>query len=123
MSMPTEKKLSLPFDYEGIPLGYYDEMMKSGHPIRRCWHRQKFSRVIAALPKGEGQSILDIGCFAGTFLSLLPREQFPRQLGVDILPKQIAWASERYGPTSASSARSPRWRDSRPSTRNSTVSR
>lgn len=85
------------FDYGGIPTGYYDEVMRTGHPVRRCWHRQKFERVIAALPGGEGRSILDIGCFAGTFLSLLPPEQFARQLGVDILPAQIRWAAEHHG--------------------------
>jgi SAM-dependent methyltransferase len=85
------------FDYDGIPLGYYDEILRTGHPIRRCWHRQKFERVIAALPEGPGRSILDIGCFAGTFLGMIPPERFARQLGVDIIPKQIAWATERYG--------------------------
>jgi 2-polyprenyl-3-methyl-5-hydroxy-6-metoxy-1,4-benzoquinol methylase len=85
------------FDYDQIPLGYYDEMMRTGHPIRRCWHRQKFQRVIAALPDGPGLSVLDIGCFAGTFLGLLPPERFPRQLGVDIIPKQIEWAAAHYG--------------------------
>jgi cyclopropane fatty-acyl-phospholipid synthase-like methyltransferase len=85
------------FDYDQIPLGYYDEILRGGHPIRRCWHRQKFERVIAALPQRPGQAILDIGCFAGTFLGMLPPERFPRQLGVDIIPKQIAWATEHYG--------------------------
>ncbi len=97
MTESAEELAAAPFNYEGIPLGYYDEMMKTGHPIRRCWHRQKFQRVIAALPEGENLSILDIGCFAGTFLSMLPREPFSRQLGVDILPRQIRWANETYG--------------------------
>src|SRR5690606_10760436 len=64
---------------------------------RRCWHRQKFQRVLAAMPTGAGRSVLDIGCFAGTFLGMLPPERFPRQLGVDIIPKQIEWATARYG--------------------------
>lgn len=85
------------FDYEQIPLGYYDEVSRSGHPIRQCWHRQKFARVAAALPPGPGLSLLDIGCFAGTFLGSLPPERFSRQLGVDILPRQIEWATAHYG--------------------------
>jgi 2-polyprenyl-3-methyl-5-hydroxy-6-metoxy-1,4-benzoquinol methylase len=85
------------YDYDAIPLGYYDEVMRAGHPIRRCWHRQKFDRVLAALPEGPGLSILDIGCAAGTFLSLLPPGRFARQLGVDIIAKQVAWADDRYG--------------------------
>lgn len=83
------------FDYTTIPLGFYDEVMRTGHPIRRCWHRQKFARVAAALP--ESGSILDLGCFCGTFLSLLDESRYSRQLGVDILPPQIEWAREHYG--------------------------
>jgi SAM-dependent methyltransferase len=41
--------------------------------------------------------VLDIGCFAGTFLGMLPPDRFPRQLGVDIIPKQIDWATAHYG--------------------------
>lgn len=85
------------FDYTRIPVGYYDQVMHSGHPIRRCWHRQKFERVLAALPTGKNLSVLDIGCFAGTFLTLLPPDWFSRQLGVDILPDQIEWAARHYG--------------------------
>lgn len=95
MSEPNEDGSPPRFDYGGIPTGYYDEVMRTGHPVRRCWHRQKFERVIAALPQGEGISILDVGCFAGTFLSLVP-SRFSRQLGVDILPVQVAWATDRH---------------------------
>ncbi|MBL8631640.1 MAG: class I SAM-dependent methyltransferase [Myxococcales bacterium] len=85
------------FDYEAIPAGYYDQVMRQGNPIRRLWHVSKFERVIDYLPSAPGQSILDIGCFAGTFLSLLPEERFNRQLGVDILPAQIDYANRTYG--------------------------
>jgi 2-polyprenyl-3-methyl-5-hydroxy-6-metoxy-1,4-benzoquinol methylase len=87
----------LPFDYESIPLGYYDQVMHEGHPIRRCWHRQKFQRVLDTLPKDRTESVLDIGCFCGTFLSLIRNDRFRRQVGVDILPRQIDWANEHYG--------------------------
>ncbi|MEN6405245.1 MAG: hypothetical protein ABFC77_02115 [Thermoguttaceae bacterium] len=59
------------FNYDAIPLGYYQQVVETGNPIRRAWHLQKFERVIECLPKTPGQSILDIGCFAGTFLSTL----------------------------------------------------
>ena len=84
------------FDYDSIPTGYYDEVMEHGSALRRFWHRQKFERVRMALPD-NAESLLDIGCFAGTFLSLLPEEEFSRQIGVDILEKQIAYANEHYG--------------------------
>ena len=88
-------------DYEGIPAGYYDRVMREGNPIRRLWHVSKFERVLDYLPQPSDphaeSSILDIGCFAGTFLSLVPQDRFSRQLGVDILPAQIDYANRTYG--------------------------
>lgn len=46
--------------------------------------------------QGPGD-ILDVGCFAGSLLSLASQENFPRQLGVDILPDQIAFAQREFG--------------------------
>lgn len=85
------------FDYGGIPLGYYDRVLREGNPVRRLWHVSKFERVLDYLPDRPNQSILDIGCFAGTFLSLCPQHRFSYQLGVDILPDQVAYASTHYG--------------------------
>lgn len=85
------------FDYGGIPKGYYDAVLRQGNPIRRLWHLSKFERVLDYLPERPNQSILDIGCFAGTFLSLVPEHRFARQVGVDILPDQIAYANANYG--------------------------
>ena len=85
------------FNYDGIPKGYYDNILREGHPVRRLWHVSKFERVLDYLPERPDQSILDIGCFAGTFLSLIPEHRFSRQVGVDILPEQIAYANAHYG--------------------------
>lgn len=85
------------FDYGQIPRGYYDEVARTGHPIRRLWHTSKFERVRDFLPDRPGQSILDVGCFAGTFLSMLPESRFSRQLGVDVLPEQVAYAEATHG--------------------------
>ncbi len=85
------------FDYGSIPEGHYDRVLRDGSPIRRLWHLSKFERVLDYLPARPGQSILDVGCFAGTFLSMADEERFTRQLGVDILPRQVAYANERYG--------------------------
>lgn len=84
------------FNYSLIPVGFYHHVTEGGNPIRRAWHLQKFERVLDCLPKGPGLSILDVGCFAGTFLSRLPRERFSRQVGVDILPSQVAFANEHF---------------------------
>ncbi|AKV03090.1 putative methyltransferase [Labilithrix luteola] len=85
------------FNYDGIPKGYYDTVLRQGNPIRRLWHVSKFERVLDYLPERPNQSILDIGCFAGTFLSLIPEHRFARQVGVDILPEQVAYANAQYG--------------------------
>jgi 2-polyprenyl-3-methyl-5-hydroxy-6-metoxy-1,4-benzoquinol methylase len=85
------------FDYQGIPAGYYDTVLRNGHPIRRLWQISKFERVLDYLPSEGGSSILDIGCFAGTFLSLIDERRFAHQVGVDILPDQIAYARTHFG--------------------------
>ncbi len=84
------------FDYSSFPPGYYHEVIQTGSPVRRAWHLQKFGRVLDCLPQGEGQSLLDIGCFAGTFLSMADERRFSRQLGVDILPEQVDYANARF---------------------------
>jgi 2-polyprenyl-3-methyl-5-hydroxy-6-metoxy-1,4-benzoquinol methylase len=80
-----------------IPVGHYHQVMERGNPIRRAWHLLKFQRVLDAFPSGPGLSLLDIGCFAGSLLSLADQTRFSRQLGVDILPEQIHFASEHFG--------------------------
>ncbi len=84
------------YDYSKMPEGFYQDVIENGHPVRRAWHLQKFERVIECLPERKGQSILDIGCFAGTFLGRLDGEWFTRQVGVDIIDKQIRYANTRF---------------------------
>ena len=95
--MTQKNKLTSIFDYSQFPKGYYQDILENGSAIRAAWHRQKFTRVIDCLPRINGQSILDIGCFAGSFLALLDEERFTRQVGVDVLPDQIAYALARFG--------------------------
>jgi 2-polyprenyl-3-methyl-5-hydroxy-6-metoxy-1,4-benzoquinol methylase len=84
-------------DLAEIPIGHYHRVMESGNPIRRAWHLLKFRRVLDAFPTGPGLSLLDVGCFAGSLLSLADETRFSRQLGVDILPEQIRFATEHFG--------------------------
>src|SRR4051794_36645319 len=85
------------YDYQQIPVGFYDQILHEGSPIRRLWHLSKFERVLDFLPARGHRSLLDIGCFAGSFLSLVPETMFRRQLGVDILPEQIEYARRTHG--------------------------
>ena len=85
------------FDYSSIPEGHYDRVARQGSRIRRLWHLSKFERVLDYLPHRAGQSLLDVGCFAGTFLSMASPRRFSRQLGVDVLPAQIDYARAHYG--------------------------
>ncbi len=87
------------FDYKEIPIGYYDQILSDGGNIRKSWHIQKFERVLGALPKAPKEALLDIGCFAGSFLSLVPESRFKFQLGIDILPDQIQYAQTTHGKT------------------------
>jgi 2-polyprenyl-3-methyl-5-hydroxy-6-metoxy-1,4-benzoquinol methylase len=86
-----------PYNYEAIPHGHYDRVLREGNAIRRLWHLSKFERVLDQLPARAGQSLLDIGCFAGSFLSLADSERFNEQRGIDVLPAQIDYANSRYG--------------------------
>ena len=85
------------FNYESIPNGYYDLVLRNGNPVRRLWHVSKFERVLDYLPAQDGGALLDVGCFAGSFLSMVPRYRFDRQVGIDILPGQIEYAQKNHG--------------------------
>jgi 2-polyprenyl-3-methyl-5-hydroxy-6-metoxy-1,4-benzoquinol methylase len=84
------------YNYNDIPLGFYDEIAHRRKGIRSFWHNHKFKRVIDNF-ENDKKSILDIGCFSGTFLSMIPQEVFQEQLGVDILKEQIDFAQKNYG--------------------------
>ncbi len=84
------------FDYNQIPLGFYDNITSKHRGMRSFWHNQKFRRVIDSF-EGQQEAILDIGCFSGTFLSMIAPEQVAKQVGVDILKEQIDYANRSYG--------------------------
>ncbi len=85
------------FDYASIPPGYYDEIMGTGHPVQRAWHREKFARVRAELALGQGESLLDIGCGPGTFLGGFDPQCHGTLAGIDVAADQIDYARRKYG--------------------------
>lgn len=88
------------FDYSLIPNGFYDNVLSGPDGMRKFWHYHKFESVLRYIPSnliGEGKNILDVGCFAGSFLGMVPEQMFSYQLGVDILPGQIDYANQKYG--------------------------
>lgn len=89
-----DTKLEKKFDYSAIPAGFYDKILFEEDGMRSFWHYQKFDAVLRSLKTRNGGKILDIGCSAGSFLSMLPERQFALQIGVDIASKQIDYAKK-----------------------------
>ncbi len=83
------------FNYDNIPAGYYDVVAARERGIRSYWHWHKFAKVMEIISE-RSESILDIGCFAGTFLAGLSKEKVRFQVGVDILMQQIEYAKKKY---------------------------
>lgn len=80
------------FDYDSIPVGYYDGIFHRGQGIQSKWHHLKFARVRAELPSGG--RLLDVACGPGTFISTLPASF--DCIGLDIAKEQIDFARKRY---------------------------
>jgi 2-polyprenyl-3-methyl-5-hydroxy-6-metoxy-1,4-benzoquinol methylase len=90
------------FDYSKIPNGFYDNVLTGPDGMRKFWHYHKFESVLRYIPShlfGIDKRILDIGCFGGSFLGMIPESLFSDQVGVDILSSQIEYATKRYGTT------------------------
>ncbi len=84
------------FEYDSIDAGYYDRVFHRGQGVQSKWHHLKFALIRDRL--GKGPRHLDIGCGPGTFIGTLDGSRL--SVGVDIAPKQIAYASERYAASS-----------------------
>ena len=89
----TETANSKRFNYEQIPVGYYDAVYHQEKGVQSKWHQLKFARLRAVL-KGTTNH-LDIGCGPGTFIGTLADEYC--SVGVDISPSQIDFARGQYG--------------------------
>jgi 2-polyprenyl-3-methyl-5-hydroxy-6-metoxy-1,4-benzoquinol methylase len=85
------------FNYDKIPQGFYDKIFDTADGMRKFWHWHKFDSVVRSLDMKRSRSLLDVGCFSGTFTGKFISSPLTRATGIDILPEQIAYASEKYG--------------------------
>tara|TARA_Y100001970_G_C14221497_1_gene852951 strand:- start:1283 stop:1999 length:717 start_codon:yes stop_codon:yes gene_type:complete len=79
------------YNYNTIPIGYYDKIFLRKSGIRSAWHYIKFSFVKNKISKRNFH--LDIGCGPGTFLNFLKAK---KSIGADISKKQIDYANKLY---------------------------
>ena len=85
------------FNYEQIPDGFYDKIFDGPDGIRKFWHWHKFDSVVRSIEAStEKMSLLDIGCFSGSFSGRFLNENAFQSTSIDILPSQILYAQERY---------------------------
>lgn len=82
-----------PFDYESIPVGYYDEVFRRGQGIQSKWHHLKFRRVAEELDGYE--RVLDVGCGPGTMIGSIAGDR--EFVGTDLSTRQIDYARATYG--------------------------
>lgn len=83
------------FDYSKIPYGHYDKVLDANGGMRKFWHHHKFDSVSRTIHEESYKCLLDIGCFAGSFIGrYCPNENM--HYGVDILNNQIKYANEYY---------------------------
>lgn len=81
------------YDYDSIPVGYYDAVYRRNSGVQSKWHHLKFAdfrKDLAGLRRH-----LDVGCGPGTFIGSLESEH--HSTGIDIGAAQIAYAREHYG--------------------------
>lgn len=82
------------YDYNDIDIGYYDEVFHKNSGIQSKWHHLKFRGIHHILDQLPYQTLLDIACGPGTFISTLPLNK--TCTGIDIAEKQIQYASAHY---------------------------
>jgi SAM-dependent methyltransferase len=81
------------FDYESLPVGYYDEVFRRRRGMQSKWHHLKFARVVREL--GDCRRVLDVGCGPGTLAGNFGAAH--DWVGTDLSAQQIAYARRTYG--------------------------
>ena len=90
--MKKKNKKKIIFNYEDIPIGFYDKVFKKKGGIQSKWHHIHYDLVKRIL--GNYKKHLDVGAAAGTFINCLDKEKF--SYGADISVNQINYAKNKY---------------------------
>ena len=61
------------FNYEDIPIGFYDKIYKRKKGIQSKWHHIHYNLVKKIL--GNYKKHLDVGCAGGTFINFLDKDK------------------------------------------------
>jgi len=80
------------FDYDLIPIGYYDKIFKKRRGMQSKWHHIHYNLIKKIM--GSYNKHLDIACAGGTFIGML--DQNKKSVGIDISSKQINYAKKKY---------------------------
>ena len=80
------------FDYENIPMGYYDKIFRKKNGVQSKWHHIHYNLVRKIL--GNYKKHLDVGCSGGTFINFLDKKKI--SYGVDVSSNQIKYARKKY---------------------------
>ena len=83
---------SADYDYDSIPVGYYDDIYRLNTGMQSKWHHLKFRKVFSEFPNSCKH--LDVACGPGTFVGNLPPTIM--SIGVDIANAQITYAKSKY---------------------------
>ena len=81
------------FDYDTIPIGYYDGVFQNGRGVQCQWHHMKFHSLQEFFEVNDKH--LDVGCGSGTFIGSLPAHI--NSIGIDVVQPQIDYARRCYG--------------------------
>ena len=80
------------FNYEDIPVGFYDKIYKQKRGIQSKWHHTHYGLVKKII--GNYKKHLDVGCAGGTFVNFLDKNKL--SYGADISLNQIEYAKKKY---------------------------
>lgn len=83
------------FNYDSIPYGFYDRIFEGKNGTRKFWHWHKFDSVVRTIDFTDVNTLLDIGCFSGSFAGRFLSEDI-NSVSVDILESQIQYAREHF---------------------------